>query len=118
HVTGVQTCALPILRQFKHYAPGLAKEKKLSDVIKPMLCKVADSPFTDEEWGFEIKWDGYRALADLREDEPKLYSRNGLDFSRRFAKIHQALKLQPYEMVLDGEIVAYDSEGRASFQRL
>lgn len=106
------------VRQFKHYAPGLAKEKKLSDVIKPMLCKVADSPFTDEEWGFEIKWDGYRALADLREDEPKLYSRNGLDFSRRFAKIHQALKLQPYEMVLDGEIVAYDSEGRASFQRL
>src|SRR5690606_26900407 len=42
------------VRQFKHYAPGLAKEKKLSDVIKPMLCKVADSPFTDEEWGFEI----------------------------------------------------------------
>ena len=106
------------VRSFKNYAPGLAKEKKLADVIKPMLCKVADAPFDDEEWGFEIKWDGYRAIADLRGSFPQLYSRNGLDFSRKFVKVYNALQLQAYEMVLDGEIVAYNTAGHPDFQRL
>ena len=83
-----------------------------------MLCKSADQPFNDDEWAFEIKWDGYRAIADLRENDAKLYSRNGLDFSKKFKKVTDALKMQPYEMVLDGEIVAYDEKGKPNFQRL
>jgi bifunctional non-homologous end joining protein LigD len=49
-----------------------------------MLCKVSDKAFDDKEWAFEIKWDGYRAIADLSKDDIRLYSRNGIDFSQKF----------------------------------
>jgi bifunctional non-homologous end joining protein LigD len=83
-----------------------------------MLCKTTDQPFDDAEWAFEIKWDGYRAIADLRNDSIGLYSRNGLDFSGKFKKVTNALKLQEHEMILDGEIVAYDDKGKPNFQWL
>lgn len=71
-----------------------------------MLCKVSDKAFDDKEWAFEIKWDGYRAIADLSNDDIRLYSRNGIDFSQKFKKVTNSLKLQEHNMVLDGEIVA------------
>ena len=83
-----------------------------------MLCKTTDKAFDDTEWAFEIKWDGYRAIADLRNDSIRLYSRNGLDFSQKFKKVANALKLQEHEMILDGEIVAYDDKGKPNFQWL
>jgi bifunctional non-homologous end joining protein LigD len=83
-----------------------------------MLCKTTDKPFDDGDWAFEIKWDGYRAIADLRNDSIGLYSRNGLDFSQKFKKVTNALKLQEHEMILDGEIVAYDDKGKPNFQWL
>ena len=83
-----------------------------------MLCKTTDNPFDDADWAFEIKWDGYRAIADLRRDDVRLYSRNGLDFSQKFKKVTNALKLQEHEMVVDGEIVAYDDKGKPNFQWL
>ena len=95
-----------------------AKESRLAETVVPMLCKVVDKPFDGKQWAFEIKWDGYRAIADLRGNKLKLYSRNGKDFSKRFPKIFNALKLQVHDMVLDGEIVAYDATGKPNFQRL
>lgn len=83
-----------------------------------MLCKSVEKPFDDSSWAFEIKWDGYRAIADLRNDDINLYSRNGLDFSQKFKKITNALKIQEHEMILDGEIVAYDDKGKPNFQWL
>ena len=83
-----------------------------------MLCKTTDKAFDDADWAFEIKWDGYRAIADLRNDSIGLYSRNGLDFSQKFKKVANALKLQEHEMILDGEIVAYDDKGKPNFQWL
>ena len=83
-----------------------------------MLCKVAEKPFDDSEWAFEIKWDGYRAIADLSIDDIRLYSRNGIDFSKKFKKVTNSLKLQEHQMILDGEIVAYDDKGKPNFQWL
>lgn len=83
-----------------------------------MLCKTSEKPFDDKDWAFEIKWDGYRAIADTRNGEIRLYSRNGLDFSKSFKKVADALKIQSHEMVLDGEIVAYDDKGKPNFQWL
>lgn len=83
-----------------------------------MLCKVAEKPFDDSEWAFEIKWDGYRAIADLSKDDTRLYSRNGIDFSKKFKKVTNSLKLQEHQMILDGEIVAYDDKGKPNFQWL
>lgn len=106
------------IKFFKNYAPALSGAKKLAEFIKPMLCKVADKPFDDAEWAFEIKWDGYRAIADLSKDNIRLYSRNGIDFSKKFKKVTNSLKLQEHQMVLDGEIVAYDDKGKPNFQWL
>ena len=83
-----------------------------------MLAKSFEKAFDDEEWVFEIKWDGYRAIADFSKDEPLFYSRNGISFLSKFNKVSQDFENQKYKMILDGEIVAYDENGRPSFQLL
>ena len=105
------------VKSYHHYSPSLFGAKKLKKFIKPMLSEIGKEPFDDEQWAFEIKWDGYRAVADLR-NEIQLYSRNGLSFSTNFKKIVNSLKLQDHEMVLDGELVAYDETGKPNFQWL
>src|SRR5690606_18921099 len=94
-----------------------AGEKKLKNFITPMLCGTTEKPFSSPDWAFEIKWDGYRAIADLR-DEIQIYSRNGLSYTEKFRKISNSLKLQQHEMILDGELVAYDDKGKPNFQWL
>ena len=93
------------------------KQKKLNDFIKPMLASKGKEPFNDDKWIFEIKWDGYRAIADLREkNDLQLYSRNGISFLGRFLDIQTDLHKQKHEMIIDGEIVAYNDKGEPSFQ--
>ena len=82
-----------------------------------MLAGTADKPFNSPDWVFEIKWDGYRAVADLRK-EVQLYSRNGLSYLEKFKKVSNSLKFQEHEMILDGELVAYDDRGQPNFQWL
>lgn len=105
-------------KSFRNYTPSLIGEKKLKDFIKPMLAQSNEKPFNNKDWVFEIKWDGYRAIADLRETAIQLYSRNGLSYSEKFSKITKALDDQNHQMILDGEIVAYNSEGKPDFQTL
>ncbi len=105
------------IKAFKNYTPALSGEKKLTKFIIPMLAGIAPEPFSGKEWVFEIKWDGYRAVADLRKDI-QLYSRNGLSYAEKFKKVANALKIQQHDMVLDGELVAYDSSGKPNFQLL
>ncbi|KQK26360.1 ATP-dependent DNA ligase [Chryseobacterium aquaticum] len=83
-----------------------------------MLAKPSDKAFDDEDWVFEIKWDGYRAIADLSKKEHLFYSRNGISFLSRFDKISKDFENQKHKMILDGEIVAYDEKGKPSFQML
>jgi len=83
-----------------------------------MLATLVDKAFDDIDWIFEIKWDGYRAIADLQGKKIKLYSRNGLSFSEKFSVIAEALKNIKHNAVLDGEIVLLDEKGKPSFQKL
>ncbi|WP_294248066.1 DNA ligase D [uncultured Chryseobacterium sp.] len=83
-----------------------------------MLAKLHDEPFDHKDWIFEIKWDGYRAVADLSKDEPEFYSRNGISFLSKFEKVARDFSRQKHQMILDGEIVAYDAKGRPNFQLL
>src|SRR5690606_41218536 len=83
-----------------------------------MLAKVGEAPFNDKEWLFEIKWDGYRAIADLRQKQPLFYSRNGISFLQKFAEVAEDFANQKHKMILDGELVVFDADGKPNFQLL
>ena len=71
------------------------------------------------EWTYEVKWDGYRALAIKDRERVQLLSRNQKDLTRDYPAIVAALRgLKASRFVVDGEIVALDAEGRLSFQAL
>ncbi len=82
-----------------------------------MLAKLSDNPFDDDNWVFEIKWDGYRAIAETGK-ETKLYSRNGVSFEKDYTEVFKALEEIKTDAVIDGEIVAVDEAGHPSFEML
>lgn len=82
-----------------------------------MLASLSSQPFNDPDWIFEIKWDGYRAIAETGSHF-RLYSRNGLSFSEKFPPVATALQNQEHDMILDGEIVAYNENNLPDFQTL
>ena len=94
-----------------------AKPEKIPTAVKPMLATLAEQPFDRPNWLFEIKWDGFRAIAEI-DREIKLYSRSGQDFSQKYPEIAQGLKAIKNTAVLDGEIVAVDEAGKPHFQLL
>jgi bifunctional non-homologous end joining protein LigD len=87
--------------------------------IHPMLATLVDEPFTDPEWLFEVKWDGYRALAFLRNGRARLVSRNQNDLTAQYPELHGlASVIGADSAILDGEIVALDEQGRPSFSQM
>lgn len=86
--------------------------------LEPMLATLVDAPFDRPGWSFEVKWDGFRALAVTEGGRVRLLSRNGKSLNRRFPAIAAALAGTRAEAVLDGEIVAVDDRGRPVFQDL
>ncbi len=101
----------------RNYASHLSGQPKLSDFIRPMLASPAEEAFDSYDWVFEIKWDGYRAIADLTGGL-QFYSRNGLSFKGKYPQIEEDLREQNHPMILDGEIVAYNAEDTPDFQTL
>jgi bifunctional non-homologous end joining protein LigD len=83
-----------------------------------MLTKLRDKAFDDKGFVFEIKWDGYRAIAEVNGPGTRLYSRNGLSFAEEYPTVFSELKKIKKKLVLDGEIVALNNEGKPSFQLL
>lgn len=84
-----------------------------------MMATLTDQPaFNDPDWLFEVKWDGYRAIAETGGKENRLYSRNGLTFDKAYPKVFEELRLIKRKVILDGEIVVFDETGRPSFQKL
>ena len=84
--------------------------------IHPMLATAAAKPFDDPNWLFEIKWDGYRAVAFIDEGSLRLVSRTQNDLTKQFPELHDLPKfVKAKRAILDGEIVALDDQGRPSF---
>lgn len=83
-----------------------------------MLAKLSEKPFDNDEWVFEIKWDGYRAVGEINGKESRLYSRNGLSFAEEYAVVYNELIKIKKKAVIDGEIVAVNEQGLPSFQAL
>jgi bifunctional non-homologous end joining protein LigD len=86
--------------------------------IEPMQCKSVTALSADDKWTFEIKFDGYRCIAVKRGREVTLFSRNKKVLNKRFPRVVDALASLEGDFVLDGELVAFDSQGRPSFQVL
>jgi bifunctional non-homologous end joining protein LigD len=86
--------------------------------IEPMLCLAVPKLPEGPAWQYEVKLDGYRAIAVRTKGGVELWSRNKKDFSRRFPNVARALKPLPAETVLDGEIVAVNGDGHPSFSSL
>ena len=84
-----------------------------------MLAELIEAPFDDKDWVFEVKFDGYRALAALDgKGNVDLYSRNFISFNRRFGQITKELSKIRHQALLDGEVVIEDKKGVSSFQLL
>src|SRR4030095_7835845 len=75
-------------------------------MITPMVARLVREPFDREDWLFELKWDGFRAIAEKDKQGVRLYSRNHNDFNKRFPAIAEAVKALDH-VTLDGEIVAF-----------
>lgn len=91
---------------------------KMPHALRPMLATAAKEPFDHPDWVFEVKWDGYRAIAEIRDGDVSLYSRNLLSLNRKFAPIAEALRKFRDDAVMDGEIVVVDDQGRPDFGML
>jgi bifunctional non-homologous end joining protein LigD len=91
-------------------------KRPMPSAIHPMLAESVEEPFDGPDWLFEIKWDGYRAVAFLENGKARLVSRNQNDLTPRYPELKdlpQSVKAKT--AILDGEVVALDEKGRASF---
>ncbi|MBV8374589.1 MAG: non-homologous end-joining DNA ligase [Candidatus Eremiobacteraeota bacterium] len=105
--------AAPVLRR-------RARRDPLPRLKSVMLATLIDAPFDDDGWLFEVKWDGYRAVCTIDDKgRLELVSRNGLDMLARFPPLRDlADAFGSVPIVVDGEIVSLDRQGRSEFQRL
>ncbi len=87
---------------------------------KPMLATLAEEVPHGDGWVYEVKWDGYRAIADVRGAETTLTSRNDNDLTGRFESVAKEISkaLKTTDCVLDGEVCALDEQGRATFSAM
>ncbi len=86
--------------------------------VTPMLAGITENPFDNNDWLYELKWDGYRALAEIDKGKVRLYSRNNVTFNKDFPEVVNALEKIPGKILLDGEVVAVDDKGIPKFQLL
>jgi len=96
-----------------------ARDKPYPHDFKPQLTDHRGTAPDGETWLHEIKWDGYRLLADVRDGVVALRSRNGLNWTEDFPEVVQAIQALPVtDLRLDGELVVLDAQGRSDFTGL
>lgn len=83
-----------------------------------MLASITDEAFNDPDWQFEIKWDGYRALAYTGNKRVDLRSRNNLSFKKKYPELIETLEDWPVNAIVDGEVVILSEDGKADFGAL
>jgi len=93
-----------------------AVKRPMPTAIQPMLASIAEDPFDDPNWLFEIKWDGYRVVSFIENGKVRMVSRNQNDLGPRYPELRELPKLvNANTAILDGEVVVLDEQGRPSF---
>ena len=96
-----------------------ARAAPMPKSIPVMAATLSDRPFSDDDWLFEVKWDGYRIEAVVRDGEARIFTRNGNDGETYFpGLLTQATWIDAREAIVDGEVVALDDDGRPDFSLL
>ncbi|MGJ8593873.1 MAG: DNA ligase D [Aquaticitalea sp.] len=90
----------------------------LKSLIKPMLASPGKNIFNDKNWIYELKYDGYRAMANIKNGKVELYSRNGISLNQKFEPVFNDLTAIELSAILDGEIVVLDADGLPQFNAL
>jgi bifunctional non-homologous end joining protein LigD len=100
--------------------PAGGEREPLPDKLTPMLARLSASlPRNDKDYGYEIKWDGIRALAYIDGGRLRLVNRNGREATRQYPELREIGRaVGTLQVILDGEVVAFDENGRPSFERL
>ncbi|MDQ0640045.1 DNA ligase D-like protein (predicted ligase)/DNA ligase D-like protein (predicted 3'-phosphoesterase)/DNA ligase D-like protein (predicted polymerase) [Pedobacter sp. W3I1] len=86
--------------------------------VDPMLCTLVKAPVENEEYLYEIKWDGYRIISKVENGKIRMNSRSGLDYTKKYPLIAEALENLGHELMIDGEIVVLNEEGKPDFDAL
>jgi len=90
-----------------------------ADGFKPMLATAGELPADDDDWAYEMKWDGLRAIADIGQGGVRLFSRTGRDVTSNYPELQgMTAATSPHQVVLDGEIVAFGGGEWPSFEAL
>lgn len=95
-----------------------SKKTKLPAKISPMLATLVNEPFDKPGWQYEVKWDGYRAIAFINNGEVDLTSRNSKSFNDKFYPLFNELQTWKMNVIVDGEIVSLSEKGQADFSSL
>ena len=95
-----------------------APRRPMPHKVAPMLATPAKKAFDNSDWIFEVKWDGYRTIAQISNNHALLYSRNQIPLTNRFSPRAASLEKLGFNAVLDGEVVVIDNAGLPDFQLL
>ncbi len=109
----------PIERELEQFGMKKAGRSPVPKIVQPMLATLIEKPFDNDEWLFELKLDGMRALVVKEDSKIAMWTRNGKSLTHRFPTLVEAVATLPADRaVLDGEIVALDEKGEAHFELL
>jgi bifunctional non-homologous end joining protein LigD len=105
-------------------APNLDELKKqgikkaMPTSVKPMLCTLTKEVVPDDDYLYEVKWDGYRIISYIEKNKVRMDSRSALDYTKKYPPVAKALKELGHDAVLDGEVVVFNEEGKPDFDAL
>ena len=94
------------------------KKSKIPGSVDPMLCTLTKEVIEDEKYLYELKWDGYRIISYVQKGKVRMDSRSALDYTNKYPILSSALRDLGRDLVLDGEVVVFNEEGRPDFDAL
>jgi bifunctional non-homologous end joining protein LigD len=105
-----------VRRKSTHILPGVTTPTApFPKRVQPMLATLSTGLVNNDAYGYEVKWDGYRIVAFVQKGKVRMDSRGGKDYTKRYPPVERALAELGHDVVLDGEMVVFDEEGRPSF---